>query len=793
VAAVVVRVLAELRRRWVAWVVLAVVVGLASGAVLASLAAARRADSSYDRFLRLTNPFDVAVQGSTQLPIDEVAALPEVVESGIVTFVLLVEPGSEGAPTVDELTPLVGRDGIVFERLNTARVLEGRPPTEPLEITISPHVASSRSLDVGDTITMASFSQEQLEALLVGGTIGAPEGPTLPFAVVGVAVAPTEFLPSGNHSTIHLAPAFLDVYEDQVGVSNGVGVRLRDGDADLPSFKAGVERLLDGEQPGYITQAEDAERVRRSIHLQAVALRAFAGVAALVGLVVLGQGLVRQAAIEGSEDRTLAALGMTRAQVGGLVLVRAGIVGLLAAAVAVVLAVALSPVLLFGLAEQAEPDKGVSVDGTVLALGAAAIVALTLAMSVVAAALRWRQASSQAARGGRASRPSAAARVAAQVGASPRTTAGIRLALESGGSSTSVPVRSSLVGAATSIGAVVMAISFAASLDHLFDTPRLYGWNWDALYGSPYSEDLADQVVPVLRANPEVGGFSTISFSQVDIGDERTQALAFDALQGSVLPTVAAGRAPDRPDEVAVGSVTLDRIDAAIGDVVALRVGDRSLDVRIVGEVVLPSLGQYDVEGLGEGVLATQAGLERIAGADRNLFAVSFAAGTEPEDVAVPLGLDAGIELNSFAVAPEEVANFGNVDSFPAVLAGLLGAIGAATLAHVVAVGVRRRRRELAILRVLGFVRRDLRSVVGWQVSTLTLVALVAGLPLGIAAGRLAWTLFADGLGVLPEPVTPGLVLLLLVPVSFAVAHAVAILPGRLASGAAAVDSLRPE
>jgi hypothetical protein len=296
-----------------------------------------------------------------------------------------------------------------------------------------------------------------------------------------------------------------------------------------------------------------------------------------------------------------------------------------------------------------------------------------------------------------------------------------------------------------------------------------------------------------LRATPEVGGFSTISFSQVDLGEERTQALAFDPVQGSVLPTVASGRVPDRPDEVAVGSVTLDRIDGAIGDVVTLRVGDRSLDARIVGEVVLPSLGQYDLEGLGEGVLATQEGLERIAGADRNLFAVSFAAGTEPEDVAVPLGLDAGIELNSFAVAPEEVANFGNVDSFPAVLAGLLGAIGAATLAHVVAVGVRRRRRELAILRTLGFVRRDLRSVVAWQVSTLTLVALVIGFPLGIAAGRLTWSVFAEGLGVLPEPVTPGLVLLLLVPISFAVAHAVAILPGRLASGAAAVDSLRPE
>lgn len=367
------------------------------------------------------------------------------------------------------------------------------------------------------------------------------------------------------------------------------------------------------------------------------------------------------------------------------------------------------------------------------------------------------------------------------------------MALEPGGGTAPVPVRAALVGAVSSVAAVVLALSFAASLSHLFASPSLYGWNWDALYGNPYSEDKAGFVTPILRDSHDVGAFSTVSFAQVDINGVRTQALAFDRVQGSVLPSLVEGRAPERPDEIAVGGITLRDTGVDLGDVVTLRTGSGELQAQVVGRVVLPGLGQYDLEGLGEGVLMTQGGLERLSDAPRNLFAVAFAAGVDPEAAAGALRSQLGVELYSLGAAPEEVADFGSVDALPVILAGMLAAVGAVTLAHVVLYGVRRRQREFAVLKTLGFLRRDVRATVAWQATTLTVIALSVGIPLGAAAGRGAWRIFATNLGVVSEPITPVFSLLVLVPVALIVANAVAIVPGRLAARTVAAHSLRAE
>jgi ABC-type antimicrobial peptide transport system permease subunit len=61
------------------------------------------------------------------------------------------------------------------------------------------------------------------------------------------------------------------------------------------------------------------------------------------------------------------------------------------------------------------------------------------------------------------------------------------------------------------------------------------------------------------------------------------------------------------------------------------------------------------------------------------------------------------------------------------------------SLTLTVLITVRRRRRELALLKVVGMSRRQVRAIITWQ-TTLTLgIAIGAGAPLGIAAGRWAW------------------------------------------------------
>ena len=74
--------------------------------------------------------------------------------------------------------------------------------------------------------------------------------------------------------------------------------------------------------------------------------------------------------------------------------------------------------------------------------------------------------------------------------------------------------------------------------------------------------------------------------------------------------------------------------------------------------------------------------------------------------------------------------------STPAVLAsGLaLGAVLALTLTLVAS--VRRHRRELALLKTLGFVPRQLAAVVSWQASVVALLGVAIGVPVGLVVGR---------------------------------------------------------
>jgi putative ABC transport system permease protein len=70
-------------------------------------------------------------------------------------------------------------------------------------------------------------------------------------------------------------------------------------------------------------------------------------------------------------------------------------------------------------------------------------------------------------------------------------------------------------------------------------------------------------------------------------------------------------------------------------------------------------------------------------------------------------------------------------------------------------ISVRDRQRELAILRSLGFSSRNLRATVRWQAATIVTIGALAGVPLGIIAGRLAWSRFADRLGLVPSADIP--------------------------------------
>ena len=137
--------------------------------------------------------------------------------------------------------------------------------------------------------------------------------------------------------------------------------------------------------------------------------------------------------------------------------------------------------------------------------------------------------------------------------------------------------------------------------------------------------------------------------------------------------------------------------------------------------------------------------------------------------------------------------NFGRVQGLPLALAGLMAALAAATLAHLLVTSIRRRGRELAIVKTLGFVPRQVRTAVAWQATTLAIAAIAIGVPLGVAAGRWAWIVFARGLGIVPAPEVPILLLLLLIPGTVIVANLVAVVPGEVAARLRPGRALRAE
>ena len=106
---------------------------------------------------------------------------------------------------------------------------------------------------------------------------------------------------------------------------------------------------------------------------------------------------------------------------------------------------------------------------------------------------------------------------------------------------------------------------------------------------------------------------------------------------------------------------------------------------------------------------------------------------------------------------------------------------------------VRRRRRDLALLKTLGLVRRQVLSVVEWQALSLAGVAVAIGVPLGLLAGRWAWVLFASSAGLAPAASIPLPLVLLTIPVTAALAAGIAVGPGRAAARVRAAVVLRAE
>ncbi len=736
---------------------------------MASAAAGRRTASAFPSFVR-THGYDFVVFNGSPLP--QLTRYPAVASITTAPVAYNGQPECACTHPVDN-----NNFNVEFvppkEMSRTVNLVAGRMPnpSSPDEVLASFNLQRDNGVHVGTVLRMRMYAASQSEAVNNASGAGPPPtGPFVSFHVVGIEAAVDEFQAGTTPLyDVYTTPAFARSVLPKTTSGFLYLVKLRHGAADVDAFKTyakslGIDDFTDLSTPEVL--------IAGSIHPQAVGWWLLAALAALAGAAVVGQALSRTRRAESDEFPILKALGLGRGVLVALGMASTLLVALVGAVGALALAYALSPFAPVGDARLAEPSTGLRFDGPVLLPGALATVLVVVVLGV------WP--SLRAARG-RADavrpRPSAVVRFVGAAGAPPTMVVGVRNALERGRGAASAPVATALLGAALAVAALCGTAVFGSSLSHLDATPSLFGDTYQVIiYGTPSTSSTASpeadqrQVIRGLERHKGINRITVATGAPLSIDGVTVQGAAYAAVRGTPLLVAIAGRLPARTGEIALGSSTMRLIDTQAGAVVRVRFASptgraRTVPFRVVGTAALPTgVGDGEV-GLGTGALLTLSGYEQAAcprgTANKkcvgsilaNTAVLASATQSGSGRVAIDHITSTGQSYVGTPFTPTTLVNFGEAVDFPLILGLILALFGAATLTHLLVVSVGRRRREMGLLKALGFVSRQLGATVYWQAMTVTMVGLVVGVPVGIALGRVIWKAFALNVGVVPDPI----------------------------------------
>jgi len=811
------------RRNWRATLVTALIGGLLGAVALGALAGARRTDSAYGRYLRAVRASDVLVDipGPVLAAIRDVEHEPGTLSSAA-WLGLDAQPVVHGRIDDSFLTDaLAGSLDGEFFRQDKLTVLAGRLPaaSSTNEVVLTPSMASAFHLAVGDRMTWQFYRAALIDGLPIGQTYPAQR---ISFLVAAIADRPPALSDQFDNAPFAiLSPGATAPFVANEWGFGWVAMRLRGGDAGVPALRERLNRLATAFSqqlgvPVTITIRRMAivqQEAQRAIEPQAVALGVLGGLAALAMLVLMGQGLAQLLGRSAADAPALRAMGASPLQTAAAVgsCGAAAVVG--AEAVAIVGAIALSPLAPVGPVRGFDPITGVQADWLVLGGGGAALLVLQ-ALSLVF--VSWRTA--RPARQTGVARPSSAVVAASRAGLGVPAVTGIRHALDGRSGTRRVPVRATLAGSVMAITALVAALVFGASLSGLVAHPPDYGWNWTLLMQSEggWGEFLPSTMNRLVASQPGVTGWSELGFAQLTI--DGTEVPAMGLVQNAGLPVVpltTSGHPLTGPDQIELGTLTMRQLGLHLGD--RLRIGSDRRLLTVVGTVTLPSIGtqQTDHVSLGRGVMMRDSTLLTVLGLPQHASAEVMSVGDSVAGYLSTVAIDVssladaralakriaaanpdGTPGGTYRLGPQlgaPVVNASQMGSEPIALATGVAAAAVLALALTVLASVRERRRDLALLKALGLRARQVRALIAWQTSVILVIAAIAGVPLGIAAGRWAWTSFADAIGVVPATAIPLLSLLLGLAALLVGGNLLASVPARFAARIASAAILRAE
>lgn len=818
-------------QRWGGYLALVMCIGLVGGLAMGAVAGARRTQSSFPSYFASVNPPDLAGITAVLNPLlgsnvgynpkllQTIAHLPHVksVESGSGLDVLPLERNNTPI-NVAGFPSAAGNsqgsdDGFYFDQ-DRVTITAGRiaDPHRANEILMPEVVAQQSHMYVGETIRIGVYTNAQTE-LSGFGTSAVKPYRQFNVTLVGTFVQAQQLIEDdvdGSQSQFFFTPAFTQPLLRCCSNYTESGIEVSGGSGAVALVNAEVQRVLPKGFPPPILTSTVVAKAERAIRPESIALGVFGGIAALAALLIASQIIGRQLRLGADDLAVLRALGADPVMAAS-----DGLVGILAAVVtgsllALVVAIGISPLTPIGPVRPVDPSPGVSFDWTVVGPGVAVLI---VGLSAIAIALAVRQTPHRAARRRTRTmeRGSSVARAAASAGLPAPAVAGIRFALEPGVGRNAVPVRSAILGAGLAIIVLISTVTFGASLDSLVSHPNLYGWNWNYVLsaGGGSGNIPQRQSALLLDADPAVGAWSAAYFDDLTIDGQSIPVIG-ESPNASVQPPILSGHRLAAADQVVLGALTLAQLHRRVGDTVVVGNGlTEAKRLTIVGTATMPTIGGPGPHlEMGTGALVSY-GLIPVAA--RNPFndpvtgpesifvdarpgASTSALYRSLEQMSGPLSnnFNFGVFVGS-VLRPAEIVNYRAMGTTPAILGSVLGLGAVVALMLTLIASVRRRRRDLALLKTLGFTRRQLAYAIAWQSSIAVGIGTVVGVPLGIVVGRSLWDVFANEIHAVPSPRVPVLSIVVIVLGAIALANIVAAVPGRIAARASTALLLRAE
>ena len=787
---------AESRHRLPALLALTVLVALVAAVLVAGTAGARRTASVLERFDDRTVVSDVEAIGlSPALAGDpgEGVALSEALSAVEGVDDAAVASGFPlGVSDEEYFMVYSSLDGSLYTEMDRPLVDAGRLPAAdaPDEIAVNRGSAESLGLEVGDVVSGPTLTPGGLEAAFTTGEFEGFVGRPLELRVVGVITRGRDLPDRASNFGTHAiaSPAFAATYGDDVG-SYVTEVHLRTADpspALLRRVTDASEQQVGEFEIGVTTVGESwRDSARDTYRTLALIITAFTALAAAAGLLVLVQALSREVSMAGRHDPVARGLGMTRwARVGvaATPALAAVLVGLVAGLLVGLSASGLFPV---GRALDAEVDPGISLDGLAVLATVGIVLAVAGAWTLRAA---WRTTGVGA--GSARLQPSPVVTRLARLGARPPAMVGVRMAFERGAGANSPPVRTAVVGAVVAVAAVTAVLVVARSADVVAAEPARYGWAWSTV--PDILSDDPEAAAASAGALDGVAGVGPLSFSTVEVSGDPLRAAALETTSGSMALTLVEGRLPDTDSEIALAPATAGDLGVGIGD--ALEVDDpgggRPRSLTVVGTVVAPP-----IDDVARVAVLSAEGLAAVAQSEPAVYtAIRYEPTADQAEVEAALeGLGYRFTRSTRPVAPSEVEQVRAVHALLVALVALLALLGAMGLLHFLSTSIRRRAGDLAVLKALGFVKRDIRRSVVWQAVAAAGAGLVFGLPAGVVVGRVGWLLVVGPLDIIDDPATPWSLGALVIAASLAGAAVLGVGPGWVASRRRTVDVLRSQ